>query len=794
MSNLISQIFQLLITSPGNLVYHLVLAFALMTGFQSVIIQRGFDSKPVASRYFMGFCILLIGQVILFIGSALVWQRIVDPQQFLPVLDRMVTAISILWLAWMWAYPLPNHAADTTNVILNLVLILFGGISISLWVPQMGAINFNHTPIDQAWTIIYMLILLAAIASLLSRRKGSWSIGLGFFLVLLGAAAIHLLWTDTTQDYSAITRLAQICVYPLLPSLARNLNLGQKSAPSTLDQASAVSGAGALPLRKRLILDSDAVQSWLQVAKIEDPKLICPALIQAIGRSMVADLCFLVVAPDRQSAILHCGYDLIREETLPGCAVDQSRIPQIANALHRGRSIRIPAERKDLAIDPTSLAAVLGLKETGDLLAVPLTLPSVAWGGIIAISPYSKYEWSSDDQATLIKICEQAASVLAPAFAPVESQPTASKERPAPGISPTEREQWSEERKLLLAEIESLREETLLAPQHPDMESLLAVQEDSLATIRRLEADNQDLREALQSIRVNPEAQQKVEKLESDLRIALDELTRVQNLLAEANLQILNLQNRVLAPDISSGQGGQTLVNIVQELRQPIYSILGYIDLVIGETKDMLGSEHAQYLSRIKSSSERLKSILNEYTISPFESSPVELAPQDVDFNIVLEQVLVSMSDQLRENNVSLLRNIPDRLPLVYGDRDALHQILLHLLQNAGGVTPPGGKIQVRVKVDDSKKENPFLVFQVTDQGGGIAPDDFSKVFSRSTRSEQTMIKGVADSGLGLSIAKTLVEAHGGRIWVESKLDKTTTFSLILPLRSMAVNGHSKLT
>jgi len=791
MTSLISQIFQLLITSPGNLIYHIVMAFAIMAGIQSVILQHGLDSKPVSRRYISGFSVLLIGQAILFIGSALVWQRIVDPQQFLPVLDRMVTAISILWLAWMWTCPLPNQAIDTTNIILNVVLILLGGVSFSLWIPQMSAVHFNKTIFDQAWTIIYLLIVLTAIASLLYRRKGVWSIGLGFFFVLLVAIAVHLFWADPTQDYPAIIRLAQICVYPLLPSLSRNLEMGLvKTSPAT----GQMPGSVAVPPRKRLHLDPSTVQSWLQLAGSRQPQQICPALIQAIGRSLVADLCCMVTAPDRNSAVLQFGFDLIREETLPGSTVDQNKIPHVANALYRGRSIRIPADRKDMAVDSSALAIALGLRETGDLLAAPVNLPSVLWGGIMVLSPYSKYEWTSEDQSALITICEQAAPLLAPAFAPAESQPSASSDLLTPVVSPDEKEQWLEERRLLLAEIESLREEARLAPQRPDLEALLAVQEESFSTIRRLEGNNQELREALQRMRVDLPAQQKIEKLETDLRAALDELARVQNLLAEANLQILNLQNHILAPESSSAKGGDILLKIIQDLRQPVYSILGYVDLLTGEAAGALGSEHASYLNRIKSSSERMRSILDEYPLSLFNPSPVELAPQDVDFNFVVEQVLDTISDQLRENHISLQKDVPNELPLVYGDRDALYQILFHLLQNAINVTPPDGNIWVRANVETAKKEMPCLVFQVTDEGGGIAAEDLNMVFARSSRNDQKMIRGVGDSGLGLSIVKTLVEAHGGRIWVESKPGETTTFSLILPLRAISINGFAKPT
>ena len=128
---------------------------------------------------------------------------------------------------------------------------------------------------------------------------------------------------------------------------------------------------------------------------------------------------------------------------------------------------------------------------------------------------------------------------------------------------------------------------------------------------------------------------------------------------------------------------------------------------------------------------------------------------------------------------------------MVFGDRDALHQILLHLLQNAGSVTPPEGTIHICMKVDPSGQETPYMMLQITDEGGGIASENLSKVFTRKTIADQGSISGLGDSGLGLSITKTLVEAHGGRIWVESEPDQTSTMTLLLPLHANVSNGSS---
>ena len=131
--------------------------------------------------------------------------------------------------------------------------------------------------------------------------------------------------------------------------------------------------------------------------------------------------------------------------------------------------------------------------------------------------------------------------------------------------------------------------------------------------------------------------------------------------------------------------------------------------------------------------------------------------------------------------------DLPKTLSTIQGDREALQQILIHLLQNAGAVTPPEGTIKLKVK---TRTENGlgFIVINVADSGGGSAPKDIKRVFTRLYDSENDIIQGVGDNSTGLSIAKTLTEAQHGRIWVESEQGVGSTFSVLLPFASQKVS------
>jgi signal transduction histidine kinase len=182
-------------------------------------------------------------------------------------------------------------------------------------------------------------------------------------------------------------------------------------------------------------------------------------------------------------------------------------------------------------------------------------------------------------------------------------------------------------------------------------------------------------------------------------------------------------------------------------------------------------------------STERLRSLLDDLIqVTSLQHCPLELSPQPVEMNSVIDQAITETSAQIREKNITLRVDMPDELPQIEADRDALQQIVVHLLQNAGSVTPVEGTITLRARIEDSEPKSPCLLFQVTDTGGGIAAEDLPRVFARQYRAENPLIQGVGDTGVGLSIAKTLVKAHGGRIWVESKTGHTTTFSMLLPI------------
>ena len=224
------------------------------------------------------------------------------------------------------------------------------------------------------------------------------------------------------------------------------------------------------------------------------------------------------------------------------------------------------------------------------------------------------------------------------------------------------------------------------------------------------------------------------------------------------------------------------IASISQELRQPLSSIVGYTDLLLGKSVGILGALQRKFVERIKASTERIRSLTDDMIqITTLETELNDLKPEPVDLNSVIDNAMSYTSTQVREKNISMHLELPKKLAPIQADREALQQILIHLLQNAGAATPFEGTIRLKVQTR-TEEGMEFILIQVSDTGGGIPAKDLPRVFTRLYRADNVLIQGVGDTGVGLSIAKTLTEAHHGRIWVESEQGVGSTFSVLLPI------------
>ena len=169
--------------------------------------------------------------------------------------------------------------------------------------------------------------------------------------------------------------------------------------------------------------------------------------------------------------------------------------------------------------------------------------------------------------------------------------------------------------------------------------------------------------------------------------------------------------------------------------------------------------------------------------ITALDSGSVAFTSQPIELIEVIDESIEHTSAQFREKNIVLRVDLAPNLPKMHSDKDSLHQIILHLLQNAGAASPIEGEIFLKAEISDNTDED-IIKIEVTDSGQGISKEDLSRVFSRLYRADNPLIQGVGDTGVGLSIAKTLTEALGGRIWVETTEGIGSTFSLLLPVKA----------
>ncbi len=782
MSLFIQQIITLLTTPPGNLIYHLVLAFSIAGALQGAIHLWRYSGFPQARRTVIGLGILLGLQLILFLVSGLAWQRMLSSQSILPPLDRAVTLMSLIWIAWMWAFPEPSRPADAGALLLNLFSILLFVLTLLFWAPRSSQFDFNTSIYEKIWQLISLGTILLGGIALILRKPNSWANGLAILILGIIGHLASLIW-PIKGNFPGVVRLAQLAMYPILLTIAQRFPLPslltsaeQTAAPQANGQAdSAQANEQPRKERRRYSTDAKTFHSLMSLASETDPTKIGHTMTRGIAQAMLADLCFLIILTENKEVLINCGYDLIREENLDGIAIDKEAVPLLSNAIQRGRALRLPAS--STSSDLKGLGLLLGLTSPGHLLNVPInTTGHKTLGSILILSPYSNRLWSAEDQNFLANATTLFASILErgqqSSSQEVERENARQDLQSAREFGAEIHRKYEE----VLKELQGLRESASQAQmQAENLSAMIAAQEESQKTIEKLKGENEQLRK---SGKENKGERQ--EQLETELREALEEMARMQNILGKANMKILELEKRPSSP-ITSDQV-DVIASISQELRQPMSSIIGYTDLLLGESVGILGALQRKFVERIKSSTERIGGLVDDLIqITTLEAGQREFTPEIIDLNLIIDNAMAYTGTQIREKNITLRLDIPETLPKIQTDRDALQQVLIHLLQNASAATPSDGTVTLRVQTQ-TESDNVFLLVQVADTGGGISAGDIGRVFARRYRADNSLIQGLGDTGVGLSIAKTLVEAQDGRMWVETMMGSGSTFSALLPV------------
>ncbi len=248
-----------------------------------------------------------------------------------------------------------------------------------------------------------------------------------------------------------------------------------------------------------------------------------------------------------------------------------------------------------------------------------------------------------------------------------------------------------------------------------------------------------------------------------------------QAALAIENLQLVE-EARKLAALREIDRFKTDLLSVVShELKTPLSSIKGYSTLLLHNEQKLRREERREYLQTIDEESDRLKELIdNLLDMSRLNAGVLRVERQPVDLEPVARQALARAAALTQQHNLEFDWQVEQ---LVLADPRRISQVVSNLIDNAIKYSPDGGTIEV-----SAQRTATDLVISIADEGVGIPAWHTERVFERFHRVEGELSRRVGGTGLGLAICRGLVEAHGGRIWVESEANKGSRFSFTLPL------------
>jgi signal transduction histidine kinase/GAF domain-containing protein len=879
----LSEVSNILSSSLGSLVYHLLLLLAVQAALGITWGERRRGRQEQAQRLLLamlGLTAVRIAYVVAALVASSGWAR---PEVLLPPLERFADTASIALLGWAFMPPAKGGVRAWDLIFGGNLALAIGAcvVFVFLWSNQLIAnnnLNYNAHWQALVWTLWQMALVPLAIVAVLRDRQEGWGI---FFLamVLMFAGQILQLILPTAVPHLPVwERLANLVAYPLIAvAIYQHIVSGLRVHSRQLQDISQAS----LDQIKSLLFLFDASR---KMSGSLDLTTVLDNAVQGVAQALDADQCAI--------AFLENG------------GAGQMRLAAIYNPSRKGRgeSVAFPLEyqltvqqamrrKKYIIVEESDnvqlkvLFALLGSSEVGPLLVQPLTIEGDAIGVIIVGNSRSRRAFAPNEAKLCQSMAEQLAGSIQNARRFQELQQRSEKlrlsheqerevfrqtatriqemtDRLAAGQ--TERDELRRqldmardarnalEIKLVSnrAEVDTLTEriavlETDLAQAHANIEAQMRWHEGELARVR---VDWEEAAQAVDGVQtvlqgltagilITDEAEviqqanlaaeilldrgseelhgQRLMTIHADerwrqavasasggeaVRLTLQVGSNTlmcdvaplpgQDLIASHSNPVIAILQDISAETDEQRNRLETLSTIAEELRTPMTTILSYTDLLLSETVGILGEIQRKFLLRTKAGAERavqmIDDLIQQASIEERWTSPQR---QEVNVTKLIEAAVAVSHVQLEDKDLTLDLDLPDDLPIIQADPDYLRRVLSSLISNACLASSVGGQVQIKALRSEQPLPSQgqmetngdgFVVVSVKDSGGGLSDEALGQIFDRG-RPSQTPL-GLGESGAGLALAKTLIEAHGGRLWVESDQGIGATFSVVLPI------------